>query len=688
MSRSVGSSLSAASIVDIPNIPGLRKSASELNPKLYKEFKASRSQLGSALDEDMAIQDDFSMTDSYQEASQRLAEFSKSMTMFPPQGGAFNDISGRYSLRSQQMDRLSKSRSLPYCSVDSAPSFVSNNSRVCRFTAYFDETTPENLLETVRSRKVEIIYYTEDSSIAINEPPLHNSGIMSGKVLKRHRVMKTARKSKLPPMSESLEGVVPEIPYFTLQDFYAGAEVNIYNRSYIVIDCDPGTREYFQAILGQPFGSPIPMPETFYQPRSRAGTSKSSTAGGSSLKPKGAKSHTTLAFFEYDKKTLRFFALWDNRDELFGDKVMVRIHYGLADQLFEVVPSHERNSGRDRIPKFLKKTKIMKSTDDDWMTNTSFTNDADALSTSSTLTGSTMAGNNFPGPPKEAFRPYHWKDITIGTRLNIAAMSVVIVDADEFTREFYKSKNRPLDQALKVIPEVHPAIEKVTAAARVALNEADIWTLPPKGEFLPTHPPKDGAKLKSLQGLVLRYLANLNDPKPADITRKFIIQVHLEDDTIQIREPPQRNSGHNGGIFLARGKVDNLETNKYMQPQDIHIGACVSILSHKFNVLDADEYTIKYMENTCKLWAYSDTAVVAQKLKAKEETIRRVILTTQNLAAQMYKYEEVGNLLATAGCALVKQEVITVCRELDPKRTGLVKLTQLLKFVIDLGSRK
>ncbi len=94
------------------------------------------------------------------------------------------------------------------------------------------------------------------------------------------------------------------------------------------------------------------------------------------------------------------------------------------------------------------------------------------------------------------------------------------------------------------------------------------------------------------------------------------------------------------------------------------------------------------MENTCKLWAYSDISMVSQKLKAKEETIRRVLLTTQNLASQMYKYDEVGNLLALAGCVLVKQEIITLCRELDPKRTGLVKLTQLLMYVIDISSRK
>ena len=91
-------------------------------------------------------------------------------------------------------------------------------------------------------------------------------------------------------------------------------------------------------------------------------------------------------------------------------------------------------------------------------------------------------------------------------------MSVIIADADEFTREFYNSKNRPLGPPLKLIPEVHPAIVKVKAAAQ-ALDEVDMWTLPPKDSFLPIQAPKDGAKLKLLQGLILRFLANLKDPK-------------------------------------------------------------------------------------------------------------------------------------------------------------------------------
>ena len=78
-----------------------------------------------------------------------------------------------------------------------------------------------------------------------------------------------------------------------------------------------------------------------------------------------------------------------------------------------------------------------------------------------------------------------------------------------------------------------------------------------------------------------------------DAQRKFIIQVHLEDDTFQIREPPIRNSGHKGGIFLSRCKLESHDGTKPLQPGDIFLGGEVEILSHRFKVLNCDQFTFK-----------------------------------------------------------------------------------------------
>lgn len=188
----------SVSMNDLPNLPGIRRDISAANPKLYREFKASQGGVGfgslettsRASTANPATNNNAGYTPvgtpytpvegedslmAYFENQNKLMEYSKSLQSFPAQGGAYNDITGRYrystfsiffgslsmqlrsphhklliiltlfhifdspifSLRSQQQDRLSKSRSLPYCRLDSAPAFVSNSKRVCRFLAYF-----------------------------------------------------------------------------------------------------------------------------------------------------------------------------------------------------------------------------------------------------------------------------------------------------------------------------------------------------------------------------------------------------------------------------------------------------------------------------------------------------------------------------------------------------------------------
>ena len=178
--------------------------------------------------------------------------------------------------------------------------------------------------------------------------------------------------------------------------------------------------------------------------------------------------------------------------------------------------------------------------------------------------------------------------------------------------------------------------------------------------------------------------------------------MHLEDDTIQIKEPPIRNSGHKGGIFLARCKVeyhglvserdfnDNAssgslrEEKRFIEPSDIFVGAIVTILAHKFVILDCDNYTFKYMEANPNMWKYSNLAIINQKLQDKQEVIQKIILTLPGLQNRTIQVDELEEIFNRCGMNLVKQEVYTVFRAVDVFRVGTVKLTKLLKYVLDL----
>ena len=71
-------------------------------------------------------------------------------------------------------------------------------------------------------------------------------------------------------------------------------------------------------------------------------------------------------------------------------------------------------------------------------------------------------------------------------------------------------------------------------------------------KLVPKPPKKDFFKWVDQQ-ISLRFTAVFCSPKPEDVNRSFIITYYLNDDSLQIYEPPARNSGFSTGKFLERG---------------------------------------------------------------------------------------------------------------------------------------
>lgn len=75
-------------------------------------------------------------------------------------------------------------------------------------------------------------------------------------------------------------------------------------------------------------------------------------------------------------------------------------------------------------------------------------------------------------------------------------------------------------------------------------------------KLVPKPPKKDFFKWVDQQ-VSLRFNAVFSNPKPEDAIRKFIITYYLNDDSLQIYEPPAKNSGFSTGKFLERGQYKN-----------------------------------------------------------------------------------------------------------------------------------
>ncbi|KAA0190063.1 EF-hand domain-containing family member C2, partial [Fasciolopsis buskii] len=147
--------------------------------------------------------------------------------------------------------------------------------------------------------------------------------------------------------------------------------------------------------------------------------------------------------------------------------------------------------------------------------------------------------------------------------------------------------------------------------------------VPPKGDF---------AKFVAMdkQGLdshILRFTARLISKDPVDQDRLFLISCYLSDETFSIYEPVRRNSGFKGGLFLERGRVKKpsndrfpVELSDYYKPSDAYVGAVLEFNHFKFELTDADEYTMKYMEDHSTEFPVSDINLILDKLKTFAKT--------------------------------------------------------------------
>jgi len=88
----------------------------------------------------------------------------------------------------------------------------------------------------------------------------------------------------------------------------------------------------------------------------------------------------------------------------------------------------------------------------------------------------------------------------------------------------------------------------------------------------PKAPKVDMKKMFKQDMHVLRFEAGLVSTEPDDETRRFIISFYCGDDTIQIYEICDKNSGRIGGRFMERKKQTNPTNGRYYCEKDFVLG--------------------------------------------------------------------------------------------------------------------
>lgn len=561
------------------------------------------------------------------------------------EAGGYSDLTGRYSIHKQNLDRLNKAPNLPF---SKQPKFLSLDRKVLRFNAYYVEPVYESPQEKERVRKCDIYCYLSDGSIQIVEHKQPNSGIPQGDFLKRHLVSK-------PGTSE----------FYTEKDLRIGAELPIYGKIIKIVDCDKYTKDHLSNTMGETDFTPIPYPDDRYTAILTSKLQKETGADPNikrnrKMHPmkkymeanlgKPMKMQDLGSFLENDRKVLRFFCIWDDTSKLYGDILQFVLHYYLVDDTMEILQKHIKNSGRDSFPKMLARSRVPKD-------------------------GSYDVPQSSDEPSTDD-GCYSWSDLGIGSEIMLFGRKILICDADNFTRDFYAKNNKELGPCIEMAEEEVPELKFIIPPHNGIGTEED--SLQNCLQIREKAPQRNTAKMAANSGKILRFGAKILTDNKDDKLRYFVIMFYLEDNTIAIREPPLRNSGFVGGTFLRRNKIHK-SIEDYYEATDFYVGAFVNLNGHSFELTEADSYTLGYMESKCyNGWPDSDWESILVNLSKYQESMRLAIMKKDN-GTGFLSYEDLLGAVKSTGIALSKQAGITLCRSLDPKERKRIPITRILK---------
>ncbi|KAJ8256181.1 hypothetical protein COCON_G00200450 [Conger conger] len=526
-----------------------------------------------------------------------------------------------------------------------APSWLAFDKQVLCFNAHFQEPVCQRREETYRVRKCKIYFYLEDDTIQVVEPEVRNSGISQGTLIRRQRIA-------LPPPRDD--------QFYTSHHFNLNQDVVLFSRCFTITDCDPFTLGFLRR-QGMRVNPPASAPADPYSSLRREMED--------SMKPLRPyeRMDTLRQFLDHDRNVLQFFCYWDDSDAAFGLPHQLTLHYFLADDTIEIREVFGRNSGRDAVPKFLNRNRLpkkapMPTRQPGMLTDRTVLNVFGPTGNK----GRYLLDNLKIGSTSDEF--YTDRDLTLGAVINVWGRNVVLCDCDNFTKEYYRTKYgiedfTPVDYRPGPAPRVPREVPPYNGFGSEEDSLCSCQGLVLKA------PKKDFRKLmeKDRQGLVsnvLRFVGKMVTDVSADSERRFIISYFLSDDTVSVYERTKRNLGVMGGKFLERGRVKKpgqellkSEMSEYFEAQDLYLGARLVFNAQEFQLVEADEFAISYMEQNAEEFPMANIGTILSKLKSiskdKQKEIKQFFAMSDPANTFIIPYEpfspDPGPLLRRVG---------------------------------------
>ena len=366
-------------------------------------------------------------------------------------------------------------------------------------------------------------------------------------------------------------------------------------------------------------------------------------------------------FLENNKLVLRFWCVWDDRTSMYGDRRPYVLHYFLEDDTVEILEVNENNSGKDPFPLFLRRGPLPK----------------------------VLVRHNTTCAPK--YKPeqcYAPSDFRLGTYISVLNRDFLLHDCDRFTKAWYvdnlgytEEDLTPINVQEPIVPLSKPALPPFNGYGTLEDSLQNCLALVPK-------PPKrDMHKLMNKDKIILRFTVKMMDTdthkhSAIDLARRFVLSYFMMDDTVQVFEPPIRNSGIAAGKFLERQKVYKPNSEEIYTYMDLYVGSVIQVHNRSFDLMMADEYTLTYMENNKHIFIMADTDILLKSLKAqvagKEDAIRTAFIESDKAGSGVLSGEELEAALAKAGLKFTRHQAICLKRRLDKDKSGGISIEEFL----------
>lgn len=147
---------------------------------------------------------------------------------------------------------------------------------------------------------------------------------------------------------------------------------------------------------------------------------------------------------------------------------------------------------------------------------------------------------------------------------------------------------------------------------------------------------------------ILRFNGKMISRVASDTERHFIISYFCRDDTVMVFEVADKNSGRINAKFMERQKFKNPYTNSFYSEKEFKVGNTIYINTYSFKLVEADEYTNKYMQENPEVFRDSSLVAVINRLIAPNTD------TLQNYSVTVLKTLDPEGLNYVSGESIVE----------------------------------